>query len=124
MSTALDYARFCQMLLNGGRYGSAQLLGRKTLEFMTADHLGAIPAASDLLAPGYGFGLGFTVRLAPGLAPVPGSVGQFSWGGLAGTTFWVDPQEGFFAVMLMQGPGQRDYYRALFRNLVYAAIEP
>jgi CubicO group peptidase (beta-lactamase class C family) len=123
VSTVMDYARFCQMLANGGCLGSTRLLSRKTVEFMSADHLGGIKGTSDLLAPGYGFGLGFTVRLATGMAQVPGSVGHYGWGGIAGTTFWVDPAEDFFAIMMMQGPGQRDYFRPLFRALVYAAFE-
>jgi len=122
VSTAGDYARFLQMLLNNGTLDGARLLGRKTIELMTADHLGTITGAPDLLLPGYGFGLGFAVRLQAGIAHVPGSVGQYFWGGLAGTTFWVDPAEQLFAIMLIQAPGQRDYYRNLFRDMVYAAI--
>jgi CubicO group peptidase (beta-lactamase class C family) len=122
VSTASDYARFLQMLLNHGRLDGVRLLSRKTVEFMTADHLGPITGAPDLLLPGYGFGLGFAVRLQAGIAPVPGSIGQYFWGGLAGTTFWVDPAEQLFALMLIQAPGQRDYYRTLFRDLVYAAF--
>jgi CubicO group peptidase (beta-lactamase class C family) len=123
VSTAGDYARFLQMLLNRGKLDGVRLLSRKTIELMTADHLGPITGAPDLLLPGYGFGLGFAVRLAPGISHVPGSVGQYFWGGLAGTTFWVDPAEELFAVMLIQGPGQRDYFRTLFRDLVYAAFD-
>ena len=122
VSTASDYARFLQMLLNQGRLDGVRLLSRKTVELMTADHLGPITGAPDLLLPGYGFGLGFAVRLQAGIAPVPGSIGQYFWGGLAGTTFWVDPAEQLFALMLIQAPGQRDYYRTLFRDLVYAAF--
>ena len=123
VSTAGDYARFLQMLLNGGTLDGVRFLGRKTLEFMTADHLGPITGSADLLLPGYGFGLGFAVRLHAGIAHTPGSVGQYFWGGLAGTTFWVDPAEDLFALMLIQAPGQRDHFRVLFRDLVYAAIE-
>jgi CubicO group peptidase (beta-lactamase class C family) len=123
VSTALDYARFLQMLLNGGRLDGVRLLSRKTVEYMTADHLGPITGAPDLLIPGYGFGLGFAMRLQAGIAQVPGSVGQYYWGGLAGTTFWVDPKEDFFALMLIQAPGQREYYRVLFRDMVYAAFD-
>jgi CubicO group peptidase (beta-lactamase class C family) len=122
VSTAGDYARFLQMLLNGGALDGARLLGRKTIEFMTADHLGTMTGAPDLLLPGYGFGLGFAVRLHAGIAQTPGSVGEYFWGGLAGTTFWVDPKEQLFAVLLTQAPGQRAYYAALFRDLVYAAL--
>jgi CubicO group peptidase (beta-lactamase class C family) len=123
VSTAGDYARFLQMLLNRGRMDGMRFLSRKTIELMTADHLGPITGAPDLLLPGYGFGLGVAVRLEPGIAHVPGSVGQYFWGGLAGTTFWVDPKEELFAIMLIQGPGQRDYFRTLFRDLVYAAFD-
>jgi CubicO group peptidase (beta-lactamase class C family) len=123
VSTTADYARFLQMLLNRGRFDGTRYLSRKTIELMTADHLGPITGAPDLLLPGYGFGLGFAVRLQPGIAHVPGSVGQYFWGGLAGTTFWVDPAEELFAIMMIQAPGQRDYFRTLFRDLVYAAFD-
>jgi CubicO group peptidase (beta-lactamase class C family) len=123
VSTASDYARFLQMLLNGGVFGGQRILSRKTVEFMTADHLGPITGAADLLLPGHGFGLGFAVRLQAGIAQVPGSIGQYFWGGLAGTTFWVDPAEQLFALLLIQAPGQRDYYRTLYRDLVYAAFD-
>ena len=122
VSTAADYARFLQMLANGGTFGGHRLLSRKTIELMTADHLGPMTGAPDLLLPGHGFGLGFAVRLQAGIAQ-PGSLGQYFWGGLAGTAFWVDPAEQLFAVLLIQAPGQRDYYRTLFRDLVYAAID-
>ena len=123
VSTAADYARFLQMLLSGGTLDGRRLLSRKTIEFMTADHLGSVTGASDLLLPGHGFGLGFAVRLHAGIAHVPGSVGQYFWGGLAGTTFWVDPAEQLFALLLIQAPAQRDYYRTLFRDLVYGAVD-
>jgi CubicO group peptidase (beta-lactamase class C family) len=123
MSTAQDYARFCQMLLNGGSLDGVRILGRKTLELMSADHLGPIPLAGDQVPPGHGFGLGFAVRLAQGIAPFPGSAGQYFWSGIAGTHFWIDPAEQMFALMLIQAPGQRDYYRNLFRAMVYSAIE-
>ncbi len=123
VGTTLDYARFLQMMLNGGTLHGTRLLGRKTVELMTADHLGSIRGAPDLLTPGYGFGLGFAVRLTPGIAPMPGSVGQYYWGGAAGTTFWVDPAERLYAVLMIQAPGQREHYRVLFRDMVYAAID-
>jgi CubicO group peptidase (beta-lactamase class C family) len=127
VSTAMDYARFLQFMLNKGELDGVRLLGPRTVEFMTADHLGDIPvnphsAAPTLLPPGHGFGLGFAVRTAPGLASVPGSVGLYYWGGIAGTTFFVDPALDLFALMMIQAPNQRDYYRPLFRNLVYAAV--
>jgi len=123
VATAMDYARFLQMLLNGGTLDGTALLGRKTIELMTADHLGDIAVAADLLPPGHGFGLGFAVRLAAGLAPFPGSVGTYYWGGAAGTTFWVDPAERLTAVLMIQAPAQREHYRILFRDLVYAAVK-
>jgi CubicO group peptidase (beta-lactamase class C family) len=123
VSTAGDYARFLQMLLNSGTLDGSRTLSRKTIELMTADHLGPITGAPDLLLPGYGFGLGFAVRLQAGISHVPGSIGQYFWGGLAGTTFWVDPAEQLFAVLLIQAPGQRDYFRTLYRDLVYSAID-
>ena len=126
-STAMDYARFLQFMLNRGELDGVRLLGPHTVDFMTADHLGHIPVnpegvAADLLAPGHGFGLGFAVRTATGLAAVPGSTGLYYWGGIAGTTFFVDPALDMFALMMIQAPNQREYYRPLFRNLVYSAL--
>ena len=124
VSTTMDYARFCQMLLNGGTLDGTRLIGRKTLELMASDHLGPhVKVCSPLMPPGHGFGLGFAVRTAKGMAPFPGSPGQFFWSGMAGTFFWIDPAEDMFAVLMMQGPGQREYIRAFFRSLVYAAID-
>ncbi len=122
VATALDYLRFTQMLLDGGIAGSTRLLARPTVELMTADHLGAIEGDHDLLPPGYGFGLGFAVRTTAGVAPFPGSVGSYYWGGAAGTTFWIDPKERLTAVLMIQAPGQREHYRLLFRDMVYAAL--
>jgi CubicO group peptidase (beta-lactamase class C family) len=122
VATTMDYARFLAMLIGNGRLGGTRLLGRKTIELMTSDHLGTITGSPDLLPPGHGFGLGFAVRTSPGLAPFPGSVGNYYWGGAAGTTFWVDPTERLFAVLMIQAPIQREHYRVLFRDLVYAAI--
>jgi CubicO group peptidase (beta-lactamase class C family) len=124
LSTAQDYARFLQMLLNGGTLAGARILGRKTVELMTSNHLAPnVAIGSDLLPPGYGFGLGFAVRTEPGLNSGPGSVGQYFWGGIAGTTFFIDPREELFALSLIQAPAQREYYRMLFRNLVYATLD-
>ncbi len=124
VSTTMDYARFCQMLLNGGALDGVRLVGRKTLELMASNHLGPdVKIQGALVPPGHGFGLGFAVRTEPGIAPFPGSVGQFFWSGMAGTFFWIDPKEELFAVFMMQGPGQRMYFRTLTRDLVYAAVE-
>ncbi|TXI73364.1 MAG: class A beta-lactamase-related serine hydrolase [Limnohabitans sp.] len=123
MSTAMDYARFLQCLRNGGELDGYRLLGRHTLAFMTADHLGDILIDGGLLPPGHGFGLGFAVRLATGESPVPGSVGTYHWSGIGGTSFFVDPAQDLYALLLTQAPNQRDHYRQLFRNLVYAALD-
>ena len=125
--TVADYARFCQCMLNGGTLAGQRLLSPHTVRFMTADHLGRIGQnrtenAGNMLAPGTGFGLGFSVRLAAGLDTLPGSVGLYSWGGIAGTTFWVDPQQDMFAILMIQAPNQREFFRPLFRNMVYAAM--
>jgi CubicO group peptidase (beta-lactamase class C family) len=122
MSTAMDYAHFLQCLRNRGELNGVRLLGPHTVDYMTADHLGDIPADGTLLPPGHGFGLGFAVRTQLGLSPVPGSVGLYYWGGIAGTTFFVDPALDMYAMLMIQAPNQRDYYRPLFRDLVYAAL--
>jgi CubicO group peptidase (beta-lactamase class C family) len=124
VSTTMDYARFCQMLLNGGTLDGVRIIARKTLELMASDHLGPhVKIQGTLVPPGHSFGLGFAVRTQKGIAPFMGSVGQFFWSGMAGTFFWIDPSEDLFAVFMMQGPGQREYIRSMLRNLVYAAID-
>jgi CubicO group peptidase (beta-lactamase class C family) len=126
VSTAMDYARFLQFMLNRGELDGVRLLGPHTVDFMTTDHLGDIPVlgvgSRALLPLGHGFGLGFAVRQHLGMAPVPGSVGSYFWGGLAGTTFFVDPALDLFAILMLQAPNQREYYRMLFRNMVYATV--
>jgi CubicO group peptidase (beta-lactamase class C family) len=124
VSTTMDYARFCQMLLNGGTLDGIRIIGRKTLQLMASDHLGSgVKLVTPMLPPGHSFGLGFAVRTHDGMAPFAGSVGQFFWSGIAGTFFWIDPKEELFAVFMSQGPGQREYFRTLVRSLVYAAVE-
>ena len=92
VSTTMDYARFCQMLLNGGTLDGNRIIGRKTLQAMASNHLDAsVKIGGTLLSPGHGFGLGFAVRTHEGMAPFAGSVGQFFWSGMAGTFFWIDP---------------------------------
>ncbi|HSI52504.1 MAG: serine hydrolase domain-containing protein [Ramlibacter sp.] len=123
LSTAHDYVRFLQLMRNRGMLDGTRLVSRKTIEWMTSDHVGAIPANDELLLPGYGFGLGFSVRLHNGLGPQPGSAGQYFWSGIGGTSFLVDPAEDLFAMLLTQAPNQRIYFRNLFRHLVYAAVD-
>jgi CubicO group peptidase (beta-lactamase class C family) len=124
VSTLDDYARFCALLANGGSLNDVRLLGRKTLAYMASDHLGPEVRIENknLLAPGYGFGLGFGVRKETGMAPTPGTIGEFYWGGLAGTAFWISPAEDLFTVFMMQGPGRREYFREKLRFLVHAAL--
>jgi CubicO group peptidase (beta-lactamase class C family) len=124
VSTTMDYARFAQMLLNGGTLDGNRIVGRKTLQLMASNHLApSVTVDSPLMPAGHGFGLGFAVRTHDGLAPFPGSPGEFFWSGMAGTFFWIDPKEELFAVFMMQGPGQRQYIRIMLRNLVAAAVE-
>jgi CubicO group peptidase (beta-lactamase class C family) len=124
VGTAMDYARFVQTLLNGGVLDGKRIVGPKTIQYMTANHVDAsiAPGALYLPGPGFGFGLGFAVRKEAGVSPVPGSVGEFNWGGAGGTYFWADPKEDLFVVYMMQSPRQRVYYRSLLKNMVYAAI--
>ncbi len=129
VSTAADYLRFSQMLLNGGQLDGARVLSRTTIALMTSDHLGTRIAApttpGELLlgTPGYTFGLGFAVRQGGGVAGVPGSPGEFMWAGYAGTYFWVDPKEELAVVYMSQAPSPiRAYYRKLVKQLVYGAI--
>jgi CubicO group peptidase (beta-lactamase class C family) len=125
VSTIDDYLRFARMLTSGGAAAGRRFIGSRTLAFMTADHLAphVRNGSPTLLQPGNGFGLGFSVRREVGIAPTPGSPGEFFWGGVAGTYFWVAPKEELVAVMMVQAPRQRDHFRQLFRNLVYAALD-
>jgi CubicO group peptidase (beta-lactamase class C family) len=129
-TTADDYLRFCQMLLNGGSLDGRRYLSRTTVALMTSDHLG--PKVATPLQPGevlmgvqgYTFGLGFMVRQGPGLAGVAGSEGDYAWGGVGGTFFWVDPKEQLIGIMMAQTPGAvRQSYRRMIKTLVYQAIE-
>jgi CubicO group peptidase (beta-lactamase class C family) len=128
MSTAMDYARFLQCLLNGGELDGQRIASPHTVRMMTHDHVGRIPQnisqfGGQMLTPGIGFGLGFAVRMAEGLEDLPGSPGMYSWGGVCGTTFWVDPQQELVAILMSQASLQREHYRQLWRNLVYGAME-
>jgi CubicO group peptidase (beta-lactamase class C family) len=124
MSTAMEYARFLQMLLNGGTLEGKRYVSPKTLGYMASDHLGQAIATTPLYlpGPGYGFGLGFAVRKASGEAAHPAEAGSYFWGGAGGTYFWVDPKSGLFVVFMMQSPKQRVYYRTLLHDMVYAAV--
>jgi CubicO group peptidase (beta-lactamase class C family) len=134
VSTAADYVRFGQLLLNGGQIGGVRLLSPRIVAFMTADHLppGTVMSptttrAFGALMPspeqGQGFGLGFAVRTDAGRNFLPGSPGEYYWVGAFGTTFWVDPSEKLVAVMMVQlSLAQGSHYRSILRNLVYQAV--
>ena len=124
VSTAMDYARFLQMLLNGGTLDGKRILSPKTVAYMTSDHLGTaiVPGPYYLPGAGFTFGLGFAVRKDAGVSPYAGSVGELNWGGAGGTYFWVDPKEDMFVVFMMQSPKQRVYYRGLLKDMIYAAV--
>jgi CubicO group peptidase (beta-lactamase class C family) len=123
VSTLADYTRFAAMLSFGGAIDGVRILSPRTLAFMASDHLDAgVRKDHYLLWPGHGFGLGFAVRTDPGKAPTAGSVGEFFWGGMMGTAFWVSPRDSLFAILMVQTPENREYFRVLFRNLVSAAI--
>jgi CubicO group peptidase (beta-lactamase class C family) len=129
LSTASDYARFCQVLLNRGELNGVRLLSPKTIAVMTSDQLppGIPRLGYEDMAPtpemGQSFGLGFAVRTDMGHSPLPGSVGDYFWAGAYGTYFWIDPQEKIFAVMMVQMPfPQSGYYRRALRELVYGAL--
>jgi CubicO group peptidase (beta-lactamase class C family) len=122
VSTAGDYLRFAQMMLNGGELDGVRIVSKKTVEYMTSDHLGGVRGPAYLPGPGYGFGLGVKVRTSAGEADSPGSPGDYDWGGAGGTYFWVDPKERLIGVWMMQAPANRVHYRRLMRAMVYGAI--
>jgi len=133
LSTASDYARFCQMLVNGGELDGVRLLSPKTLAVMTSDQVppgasrvGNVQITQDLTPIpelGHSFGLGFAVRTAAGHTPVSGSPGDYFWAGAAGTYFWIDPQEKLYAVMMLQMPFvEAGPYRRGLREIVYGAL--
>ncbi len=122
VSTAADYLRFCQMLLNGGELDGVRILSRKTVELMTADHLGDMPRGG-LLATGYGFGFTMAVSHGAGKTGVIGSEGEYFWGGAAGTRFWIDPKEQMIGIFMIQIlPHTNLTYGSQFRQLAYQAI--
>jgi CubicO group peptidase (beta-lactamase class C family) len=122
VSTARDYLRFAQMLLNGGELEGVRLLSRKTVELMTESH--TIDIGPSAVSSGYGFGYGFAVRESLGLSSRLGSEGMYTWSGILGTYFWVDPKEQLAAVMMLQlYPRPDERAREVFTALTYAAIQ-
>ncbi len=121
VSTAPDYWRFCQMLLNGGELDGVRLLGRKTVELMRMNHLPAGKFMNDDGA--HGFGLGGYVLLNPAWARANGSVGNWGWGGVANTFFWLDFHEEMIPIIMLQHqPFQPEIVEDLYKNLVYQAM--
>ena len=131
VSTALDYHRFCQMLLNGGELEGERILGRKTLDLMTMNHL---PDGGDLASwskslfseatnAGVGFGLGFAVNINPAANMIPGSTGEYYWGGMFSTAFFVDPVEKVHMVFMTQlSPSSVYPIRRELKTLIYSAL--
>lgn len=126
VGTAADYARFLQMLINGGELDGVRLLSPVTVRYMASDHLGPETKFSGVttLPGGTGFGLGFAVRNETGRFEVIGNAGEYFWAGAAGTGFYVDPKDEIICVWMTQGqPGMaRRYDRYLFKQMVYQAI--
>ena len=127
-STAADYIRFGQMMLNGGVLGGKRVLGPQTIALMTSNHLNKDirndVGGTEPGRVGYGFGLGVAVRMEKGLSAINGNVGDYTWNGANGTIFWVDPKENMVVVMMAAAPGEiRKIHREKVNALVYAAIE-
>ncbi len=133
VSSAADYLRFCRMLLGRGSLDGVRIIGPKTLELMTCNHLPngddltrwAMGTFSETTYEGYGFGLGFSVNLGPGPTSTVGSVGEIAWGGAASTLFWVDPTEDLICILMTQFmPSGTFNFRGQMKALVYPAIRP
>lgn len=121
VSTARDYARFAQMLLNGGELDGARILSPTTIDLMTTDHLG--DDGASFLGNGWGFGLGLTVKNQPALDGMPDSVGTYYWFGVGGASFWVDPARDLVGVFMVQIRPNRDVnFRNQFKRLVYQSV--
>jgi CubicO group peptidase (beta-lactamase class C family) len=129
VSTAADYLRFCQMMLNKGELNGTRLLGRKTVELMMTNHLRGdmaamgMPRFSESSYEGVGFGLGFSVMLDPARAQILGTPGECAWGGAASTAFWIDPAEDLAVILLTQLMPSSTYpIRRELRVLTYQAL--
>jgi CubicO group peptidase (beta-lactamase class C family) len=127
VSTIHDYARFAQMILNGGTLDGKRYLSPKTVAYMGSNHIGrgsgVKPGPYYLPGPGFGFGLGFAVRTEEGVVPTEGSVGEMNWSGAGGTAFWIDRKENMFVVFMAQTISQRGRLRTTLKNVVYGAFE-
>ena len=127
VSSIADYARFLQMMLNGGELDGKQILARKIVDFMVSNHIGGETGierwAYYFPGAGYGFGLGFAVRTEPGVSHWPGSVGSYEWSGGTGTYFMVDPKENMFAILMIQSPSQRGRIQSALKSMIYSALK-
>ena len=132
LSTAGDYYRFCQMLLNGGTVDGQRIIGSRTLDFMTGNHLPggvdlsqiALGSFSETAYEGVGFGLGFANRVNAVQNGYPGSPGSYFWGGLASTLFWVDPAEELIVIFMTQLiPSSTFNFRGQLESIIYAALD-
>ncbi|WP_458761250.1 serine hydrolase domain-containing protein [Afipia sp. TerB] len=126
VSTIHDFARFCQMILNGGALDGRRYLKPETLAAMTANQIepdGPVKRG-DYYFPGdgFGFGLGFAVRVAPGEYRAPGAMGELKWDGAGGTYFWIDAEHDMFAILMIQSPSERGRIQREFKELVYGAF--
>jgi CubicO group peptidase (beta-lactamase class C family) len=123
VTTAEDYFRFAQMMLNKGELDGVRVLSRETVEYMMSDHIAGLQGSpAPTTGPGYGFGLGFGVRIQEGVAWVPGSTGDSMWAGAGGTSFTIDPKEKIVGVFMAAAPTPRLHTRFLFKNLLYGAL--
>lgn len=127
VSSMTDYARFLQMLLSGGELGGKRILARKTVDFMTANHIGGTTGIKPWIyyfpGGGYGFGLGVAVRTDAGVSHWAGSVGEYEWSGGSGTYFLVDPKEDMFAILMIQSPSQRGRIQSALKSMIYGALK-
>ena len=111
------------MMVNGGELNGKRFLSSKTVDFMLSDHTKGMGGSTiATTGPGYGFGLGFGVRLDQGMAYVPGSPGDAMWAGAWGTSFWIDPKERLVGILMAQSPSNRYQTRMVYKNLVYGAL--
>ncbi len=123
IGTAEDYLKFAQMIVNGGALNGRRYLSKKNVEFMLSNHTAGMGGTTiATTGPGYGFGLGWGVRLDEGMGYAPGSKGDAMWAGAWGTSFWVDRKEGLVGILMSQAPSKRFDTRMLMKNLVYGAM--
>jgi CubicO group peptidase (beta-lactamase class C family) len=123
VGTAQDYLQYAQMMVNGGQLNGRRYLSPKTVEFMLSQHtVGMGGSTIGTTGPGYGFGIGFGVRLDEGMGWTAGSKGDAMWAGAWGTSFWIDPKSQLVGVLMAQAPSYRVPNRMLYKNLVYGAL--